>query len=81
VVLRVVLLPSISASAHLTIGSEKKDGPEGPRKAAAGGRADESVGVLMVPRRSRSADNRPWSPSSRKSAESYPDAKSVRGIG
>jgi hypothetical protein len=46
-----VLLPFISANAHLTVGSEKEDEAKGPRWAAVGA-ADKSVGV--------SADDATW---------------------
>jgi hypothetical protein len=48
------LLPSISASARSTVGSEKDDAPKGPTRPPAGA-ADASVGVRKMPRGSRSA--------------------------
>jgi hypothetical protein len=48
------LLPSISANARSTVGSEKDDEHKGPTRPAAGV-ADASVGVRKMPRGSRSA--------------------------
>ncbi len=47
-------LPSISASARSTVGSEKVDEPNGPTRPAVG-RAEVSTGLRKIPRGSRSA--------------------------
>jgi hypothetical protein len=47
-------LPSISASARSTVGSEKVDEPSGPTRPAVG-RAVVSTGLRKIPRGSRSA--------------------------